>query len=124
MFDASLFLRLFLASIFVGDVWLVKLTFPLAVIVLAVGLAIRRWKLSIPAPAWILAGLLLLVPLQCSLGRSLHWRTDIAVWTPIAFALLVIIGLTGRSLSSPGVVQALGLGGVVSGAIMVGMICF
>jgi hypothetical protein len=115
---------LFLASIFLGDVWLVKLTLPVGVLLIPLIVAARRPRTSLPPAVYLLCALLLVVAMQIISGRSLNWRADLSVWMPLVFALLTIVSLSGVTLPARDINRAMLAGGAVTGAIMIGMVAF
>lgn len=115
---------LFLASIFIGDVWLIKLTLPLGMLLLPLIATVRWRKVSVPPTLLPLAGMLLIVALQIYLGRSLNWRADVSVWTPIVFAASALIILSKINIVASSVRKAMLSGGAATAVVMLAMMVF
>ena len=92
----------FLALVFVGDVWLIKLTLPLSMLILpAIFVVFRPYELrSFPIGMFLLLGI---ACLQVASGMSMHVKADLAMWAAHGLRrghdLLFEFGLSsGRSI--------------------------
>ena len=118
-------LGLFIVAIFIGDVWLVNLTLPLSMLLIPLIFATRpSLTLRQPAGAYLLLGMVLIVAAQIASGLSLHWKADLAVWSPIVFAGATIVVINRRVLSVGLLRRSMYAGGFATGVIMVAMMVF
>ncbi len=116
---------LLVGLILFGDVYLVKITVPAAMLLLPLlAFIYPPWDLlrlrNVPSGAYILAAVLALVPVQATLyaGPALRWRSDLAVWLPLFWAVAAMLALRSARLSDALLWKALLAGGIVTGLIM------
>ncbi|RUU81291.1 O-antigen ligase [Mesorhizobium sp. M7A.F.Ca.MR.362.00.0.0] len=119
---------LFVAAIFIGDVWLVKLTLPVSMLVLPF-LFLRRDQLSIrlPPAAIPLLSLGAIIGLQFASNfwnPAFRWKSDLAVWLPLVFGGVTVIAIRPWTLSDARARQAMIVGGAITSGIMLGMMVF
>jgi len=119
----SLIVLMFIIAIFIGDVWLWKVTLPISVLLLpALFVVYPPWNLllklrGVPPAAILLAVLPAIACVQVATGLSLAPKSDLAIWMPTLFAGAVIIAVREASTSDIG--TAIISGGLVTGALMV-----
>ncbi len=116
----------FIVSIFYGNVWL-GITVPVSMLLLpAVFIAyldVDTLK-RIPAGFWLLLGMTLPVVLQFAAGHPMNGKSDAVVYLPIAYAMATMAALQSASLSETLLWRALIVGGILTTAVMVGMMLF
>jgi hypothetical protein len=123
---SSLAVAAFLALVIVGDVWLIKLTLPLSMLILPVILVVfRPYELrSFPIGMFLLLGMLAIAGLQVASGMSMHVKADLAMWRPTLYAVATIFCLNPVFLREDQLKAAIFVGGITTGAIMLVMILF
>ena len=116
----------FIALVFVGDVWLIKLTLPLSMLVLPVIFVVfRSYKLrSFPVGIFLLLGIVAIACLQVAFGMSMHVKADLAMWRPTLYAVATIFCLSSAFLPDDQLKSAIFVGGITTGLIMLVMILF
>jgi hypothetical protein len=123
---SSLAVAAFLALVFVGDVWLVKLTLPLSMLLLPfIFVVFRPYELrSLPVGILLLLGMLVIACLQAASGMSMNVKADLAMWRPTVYAVATIFCLSAVFLTDDQLKSAIFVGGITTGAIMLAMILF
>ncbi|ESY10491.1 MULTISPECIES: O-antigen ligase family protein [unclassified Mesorhizobium] len=119
---------LFVAAIFVGSVWLGKITLPISILVLPL-FFVDRSQLSIRVPPAALPLLVIGAIIVCQFlmnygNPAFKWKADLAVWLPVVFAGMTIVALRNQGLPDRQTLLAMNIGGWLTSAIMVLMILF
>lgn len=117
---------LFIVAIFIGDVWLVKLTLPMSMLLIPLLFVIARpYEVRVfPVGIFLLLGLLAIAGLQVASGMSLNAKADTAMWRPTLYAVATLFCLGTVVLPDEKLKSAIFIGGIVTGVIMLAMIAF
>ncbi|NKW79142.1 hypothetical protein HGG72_00455 [Ochrobactrum pecoris] len=119
----------FVAAIFLGDVWLVKITLPLSMLILPFILFDRSQLGFKPFPTAAIPLLCFgaMMVLQCAVYRNnpaFRPRSDMAIWMPLVYAGTAIIALRNTKITETSLLRAMYSGGMITSIIMLGMISF
>ncbi|WP_176036653.1 hypothetical protein [Brucella tritici] len=125
---SSLLAALFIVFIFWGDVWLIKITLPLSMLLVPLILLKRsRFILPIPEAAIPLLCLGTIIAIQCIIYRNnpaFKFKSDLATWLPLTYAGITILALQNIKMARILLLRALTVGGLLTSIIMLAMIIF
>ncbi|TPN57175.1 O-antigen ligase family protein [Mesorhizobium sp. B1-1-7] len=119
---------LFIAAIFIGSVWLVKITLPISILMLPL-FFIDRSQISLRLPIAAVPLLVIGAIIACQFvlnhgNPAFKWKSDLAVWLPVVFAGMTIVALRNRGIGERSSSRAMIAGGAVTSVVMLGMILF
>ncbi|UCI33430.1 O-antigen ligase family protein [Mesorhizobium sp. B4-1-4] len=118
----------FVGAIFLGGVWLGKITLPISTLILPVFFMSRaQFNLRLPPACVPLLVIVVVILIQFGMylgNPAFRWKSDLAVWLPVAFAGLTIVALRRASISDRMALRSMIAGGAVTAAIMITMIVF